>query len=97
MPEINVLARPCFAIQYLFGRASFGMDDVAVHPGEAYRLNAPIAQGGENIGIDGAGKNHFGHLEGGIVGDAPAIDNCLFDAHSKCQIAQLFAAAVHHA
>ncbi len=55
------------------------------------------AQCRENVSIDLSGEDHLRHFERGVVSDAAAFDDRLFDAELLCQLAQLLAAAMDHA
>src|SRR6185503_4345740 len=54
-----------------------------------------MPESGQNVGIDLAGKDHLCHFECGVVSNAAALDNRLFDTELLCQIAQLLAATVN--
>src|SRR6266404_5043737 len=75
-----------FAIHDLFRRPALGMHDVSIHSRQAYRFNSAMAQRGQNVSIDLAGKYHFGHLQSRVVGNAPALDNCLLNTHHLSQV-----------
>src|SRR6266404_55837 len=51
----------------------------------------------QDVGIDLASKNHLRHFQRGIVGYPAAFDDGLLDAQELGQVAQLLAAAMHHA
>ena len=56
-----------------------------------------MTQRRENVSIDLPGKDHLGHFQCGVVGDAPAFNDCLLDAHKGRELAQLFSAAMYDA
>ncbi len=95
--KVDLRALAGFAIQDLFGRPSFGVHDVAVNSGQANRFGSAITQRREDVGVDLSRENHLGHLQGRIVGDAPAFDDRLLNAHPRGEFAQLLAAAMDHA
>src|SRR5882672_6578941 len=97
MTKIDVLALAGFAIHDLFRWPALGMNNIAVDTRKTYGLNSAMTQRGQNVRIDLAGKDHLGHLQSGVVGYAPAFDNYLLHAHQRGQVAELFAATVHHA
>ena len=72
-------------------RQQFGVD-----AGEADRLELMRAQGGEHVGVEGARVDHLGHVERGVVGDAPARHDHGLDAEPARERGGLRPAAVHH-
>src|SRR5256885_7810870 len=86
-----------FAIGNFFRRTTLRVHDIAVNTGETYSFHATMTERRENVGIDLAGEDHFGHFQSRVVSNPAAFDNGLLDAHLRGQITQLLSTAVHDA
>ena len=83
-------------VLHLLRRPFDGVDDAAVHAGDAHRLGAVFAQGGDDFGVDLAGEDHHDDVERLLVGDAAALDHLGLDAELLGELGGLLAAAVDH-
>src|SRR5262249_21928406 len=82
--------------QDLFWWSPFGMNNIAIHTGQANRFYAAVTKCGKNVCVDLAGEDHLRHFERRIISHSATVNDRLFDAHLLGEFAQLFAAAVDH-
>src|SRR6185503_14693096 len=85
--EVNLISHAGFAVQDLFWRASFCVDDVAVDTGKTDCFDSSISQCRENVCVDLSGEDHLCHVERGVVSNATTLNDGLLDSQLPGELA----------
>ena len=59
-------------------------------------MHTTMTQRRQNVSVDCAGKDHFGHFQSVIISHPAAFDDRLLDAQFFCQVAELLATAMNN-